>query len=66
MGATVHAQGEGERHAVGGSSVTIKATAEETGGSLYLGEAVIEPGLSGPPPHVHDKLHDCSTCWKAS
>jgi len=38
--------------------VTIKATGEDTGGSLYLGEALIQPGFTGPPPHVHEQLHD--------
>jgi quercetin dioxygenase-like cupin family protein len=38
--------------------VTIKATSQDTAGTFYLGESVIEPGFPGPPPHVHDKLHD--------
>ena len=58
MPATVHTEGEGERLSVGGSSVTIKATGDDTGDSFYLGEVVIEPGFPGPPPHVHDRLHD--------
>jgi mannose-6-phosphate isomerase-like protein (cupin superfamily) len=58
MAATVHPPGEGERLGVGGSSVTVKATGEDTGGTLYLGEVLVEPGFPGPPPHVHDKLHD--------
>jgi mannose-6-phosphate isomerase-like protein (cupin superfamily) len=54
---TVHRPGEGER--IGGpSAVTIKATAEDTDGSLYLGEASVEPGFSGPPLHRHRELHD--------
>jgi quercetin dioxygenase-like cupin family protein len=57
MRAVVHLPGEGERIA-GPSSVTIKATGEDTGGSFYLGEAVFEPGFAGPPPHVHERLHD--------
>ena len=57
MQATVHRPGEGEK--VGGAStVTIKATSEDTDGSFYLGEAVIEPGFPGPPPHRHKQLHD--------
>lgn len=57
MQAVVHAPGEGER--VGGpSAITIKATGDDTGGSFYLGEAVIEPGFPGPPAHVHERLHD--------
>ena len=57
MEATVHPPGEGEQ--IGGpSAVTIKATGEETNGSFYLGEVVVEPGFPGPPPHVHERLHD--------
>ena len=52
MEATVHRPGEGEK--IGGrTTVTIKATGEDTGGSLYLGETVVEPGFPGPPPHRH-------------
>ena len=57
MAAVVHRPGEGELVA-GPSSVTIKATSEDTGGSFYLGEVSIQPGFAGPPPHVHDRLHD--------
>jgi mannose-6-phosphate isomerase-like protein (cupin superfamily) len=57
MEATVHGPGQGEQ--IGGpSAVTIKATGEETNGSLYLGEVVAAPGFPGPPPHVHERLHD--------
>ena len=57
MEATVHRRGEGEK--IGGpTTVTIKATAEETNDSFYLGEVVIEPGFPGPPPHRHRRLHD--------
>ena len=57
MSAVVHRPGEGE--VIGGpSSVTIKATGDDTGGTFYLGEAVIQPGFAGPPPHVHVRLHD--------
>jgi quercetin dioxygenase-like cupin family protein len=58
MGETVHPPGAGERLGVGASSVTIKATGADTDGTFYLGEVLIEPGFPGPPPHVHDKLHD--------
>jgi mannose-6-phosphate isomerase-like protein (cupin superfamily) len=55
--ATVLQAGEGEQ--VGGpTGVTIKAGGEETGGTFYLGEVVAEPGFPGPPPHVHERLHD--------
>jgi uncharacterized cupin superfamily protein len=57
MGVTVHRRGEGET--IGGATtVTIKATGEETDGSFYLGETLIEPGFPGPPPHRHERLHD--------
>ena len=57
MEATVHLPDQGER--VGGlTAITIKATGEDTNGSLYLGEAVLEPGFPGPPPHVHERIHD--------
>jgi mannose-6-phosphate isomerase-like protein (cupin superfamily) len=57
MEATVHRPGEGER--IGGpSAVTIKATGVETNDSFYLGEVVVEPGFAGPPPHVHERVHD--------
>jgi quercetin dioxygenase-like cupin family protein len=57
MEATVHRRGEGET--IGGpTTVTIKATGEETNDSFYLGEVVIEPGFPGPPPHRHRRLHD--------
>jgi mannose-6-phosphate isomerase-like protein (cupin superfamily) len=57
MKATVHGPGEGEQ--IGGpTAVTIKATGEETHHSFYLGEASVAPGFPGPPPHVHERLHD--------
>ncbi|MDQ3867684.1 MAG: cupin domain-containing protein [Actinomycetota bacterium] len=49
--------GEGE-HIGGPTSVTIKATGEETSATFYLGEAIAAPGFPGPPPHVHERLHD--------
>jgi mannose-6-phosphate isomerase-like protein (cupin superfamily) len=58
VGATAHGPGEGERRDLGPTSVTIKATGDDTGGSMYLGEAMLAPGFAGPPPHVHDELHD--------
>ncbi len=58
MAGIVRRPGGGEHIGGGPSRVTIKATSEDTGGSLYLGEAVIAPGFPGPPPHTHDKVHD--------
>ena len=57
MSAVVHRPGEGELIA-GPSSVTIKATAEDTGGSFYLGESFDPARLRPPPAHVHERLHD--------
>ena len=57
MEPVVHQPGEGER--IGGpTTVTIKATGEDTDDSFYLGEATLEAGFAGPPPHVHERLHD--------
>jgi len=57
--AVVHQAGEGELiQAGGGSSVSIKTDGETTAGTFYLGEASLAAGFSGPPPHVHDRLHD--------
>ena len=57
--AVIRGQVEGEHHAVGGSSaVIIKATGDDTAGSLFLSETTIDPGFPGPPPHRHMRLHD--------
>ena len=56
--AVLHGPGEGERHGAGATKILIKATADDTAGSFYLAESVIPPGFPGPPPHVHDHLHD--------
>jgi quercetin dioxygenase-like cupin family protein len=59
VGAVTHRPGEGERHAAGPSTeVVIKATGDDTAGTLFLAENVIAPGFPGPPPHRHEKLHD--------
>lgn len=50
--------GEGELIGGGPTAVTIKATGADTGDSFYLGEGNVQPGFPGPPPHVHDRLHD--------
>jgi quercetin dioxygenase-like cupin family protein len=54
----VHRTGEGERHAIGASDVVIKIGGEHTADSFFLSETTIEPGFPGPPPHVHERLHD--------
>ena len=59
MGAVIHEPGEGERHPVGAASeVVIKATGDDSAGSFFLSESVIEAGFPGPPPHRHAHLHD--------
>jgi mannose-6-phosphate isomerase-like protein (cupin superfamily) len=59
MNAVHHPPGDGERHRMGPASETvIKAGADETAGSFFLSESVIEPGFPGPPPHRHERLHD--------
>jgi mannose-6-phosphate isomerase-like protein (cupin superfamily) len=57
MKAVVHRSGEGE-HIGGPTGVTIKATGKDTNDSFYLGETVVQPGFPGPPPHIHERLHD--------
>ena len=58
MGTIVHEPRDGERLAVGPSEVLIKATGEDTAGSLFLSETTLAPGVDGPPEHVHQTLHD--------
>lgn len=59
MTATFRAPGEGEHHATGpASQVVVKAGAAETGGTLFVAEAVVAPGSPGPPRHRHAVLHD--------
>jgi mannose-6-phosphate isomerase-like protein (cupin superfamily) len=45
--------GDGERIAMRGNTITLKATAASTGGVLMLSEVEAMPG-GGPPLHVHD------------
>ena len=58
MDAIVLGPGDGERHAMGNAWVDIKAGGDETAGTFYCGEVVIQSGYPGPPPHVHERLHD--------
>ena len=48
------AAGDGERIWIVGDTMTLKATAESTGGSFVLLENLTAPG-GGPPPHVHTR-----------
>src|SRR5437764_1419761 len=56
--ATVIRPGEGEVLAMGPSSIALKATGASTGGTMFLSDTTVAPGFPGPPPHVHDRLHD--------
>ena len=53
-----HRPGEGEIHHMGPNTLAIKATSENTAGGFFLSESTIAAGFPGPPPHVHDTLHD--------
>ena len=46
------AAGEGERVWIVGDTMTFKATADQTGGSMAAVEALAAPG-GGPPLHIH-------------
>ena len=50
--------GGGERITVGASTLSIKAETATTGGTVFMSETELELGFPGPPPHVHDRLHD--------
>jgi quercetin dioxygenase-like cupin family protein len=51
--------GEGERLAGGpGIELLLKATGDQTGGTLFMSETTIPPGFAGPVPHRHEQLHD--------
>lgn len=56
--ASVIRPGEGEVLGLGPSSIALKATGANTGHTMFLSETVVAPGFPGPPPHVHDRLHD--------
>jgi quercetin dioxygenase-like cupin family protein len=43
---------------MGPNTLAIKATSENTAGRFFLSETTVSPGFPGPPPHVHDELHD--------
>jgi quercetin dioxygenase-like cupin family protein len=58
MEPVVHRPGEGERLAVGPSTLLVHATSADTGGTFFLSESTIAPGFPGPPPHTHETLHD--------
>jgi hypothetical protein len=44
--------GPGEGQTIGTGAITLKATSEETGGTIGFLEATSPPGY-GPPRHVH-------------
>ena len=60
MPGTFHAAGEGEAVWFTTNRITIKATAESTGGAYGLFESLIAPG-SSPPLHVHHREDE--TFW---
>ena len=58
MTAVHHGPGEGEVLEMGPNRIEIKAGSEHTDGKFFLSESTVAPGFPGPPPHVHDELHD--------
>ncbi len=58
MGAVFHEPGGGEVLEMGPNTIAIKATSENTAGKLFLSETTVDAGFPGPPPHVHEELHD--------
>jgi mannose-6-phosphate isomerase-like protein (cupin superfamily) len=50
--------GEGESIELAGNTIVLKAEATQTGGAIGVVEYTAAPGFGGPPPHVHDQLHD--------
>jgi mannose-6-phosphate isomerase-like protein (cupin superfamily) len=56
--ATVIRPGDGEVLTMGPSSIALKATGANTRETMFLSESTVAPGFPGPPPHVHDRLHD--------
>ena len=53
-----HAPGAGEVLQMGPNTIAIKATSDDTAGGFFLSETTIAAGFPGPPPHVHETLHD--------
>jgi quercetin dioxygenase-like cupin family protein len=41
-----------------GGEILIKATGDDTGGTLFMSQTTIPPGFPGPPRHRHKHLHD--------
>jgi quercetin dioxygenase-like cupin family protein len=50
-------RGEGERVWIAGDTLTIKASADDTAGSLTLVEVEAAPA-EGPPPHIHTRADE--------
>jgi len=50
--------GEGEQVQLGRSSAVIKAGGETTDGRFALAETTLEPGFTGPKPHLHRETLD--------
>jgi mannose-6-phosphate isomerase-like protein (cupin superfamily) len=51
--AQILGQGEGRSFGAAGTSVVMKAGADDTGGGWTLFEYTAPPGFAGPPPHWH-------------
>jgi quercetin dioxygenase-like cupin family protein len=52
-GGTLVPSGDGTAFVVGTAASVFKATKDSTAGVFSLAEVTIEPGTSGPPPHLH-------------
>jgi mannose-6-phosphate isomerase-like protein (cupin superfamily) len=50
--------GDGERMALGESSILYKASGEDAAGRIAFSEATFAPGYPGPLPHVHRRMTD--------
>lgn len=55
---TIHEPGGGETLTAGPAKLTIKATADDTGGAFFLSESTLPARMPGPPLHRHRELHD--------
>jgi len=57
-GPVIHEPGGGETLPAGPAQLSIKATADDTGGTFFLSETTLPAGMPGPPLHRHRELHD--------
>ena len=61
MDPVAHNPGEGEHHDAGPAQIFIKATGEQTGGSVFLAESTLASGLPVPRRTATAKSMTCST-----